>query len=678
MKHKSIKRTIMIVFSVCMAFVALSTATINALEAKGHLEDNIIGKTQQHAKRISSDIESEFMTQVHVVNHMAELYSTSQQSISKEAYTKIMLNWLSNTKNSLGFGFWLEPYAYDPAVKYFGPYAQRVDGKVSAYYGYETDAYNYPTQDWYLMAKNNPDKIMWGKPYFDETLNINMITVARAILENGKFLGVATADYNLDTISHMVDNLKMGENDFSMLLDHEFQIVAGAQHNTLTEDILNTYKQDMITNNNGLKNVTIDGAPYVMIFNRLPQAQWKMVTFMPESEIYAPVQSMLIKALWVTFLALGVSLGVVYVLTSRWIVKPITYVAGILGHIENGNFSTTLPANILEREDEIGTIAKGADSVNETLKRLIGQIQTDANTIKEKTAIAYGDLQTLNASLQEIASTTTEFAASTEETAALTEDMAETSKGINYAVQTIIEDAQQGVNASEEINERAVNTKQHVEQAQKNSNELLTETSEKLKSAIQASKVVSEIETLSNVIMSITDQTNLLALNAAIEAARAGESGRGFAVVADEIRKLAEQSKSAASSIHEVTFDVQSAVKALSQNASALLDYVSNDVMNDYKMIGDVANHYSADAVFVKNMVVSFQNSAHDIEKAIASINEIIDGVAKASEENALGTTDIATHISDNGERAFRLENQMSGIEHNLEEQEHYLKQFII
>ncbi|MHB0948656.1 MAG: methyl-accepting chemotaxis protein [Gemmatimonadaceae bacterium] len=69
-----------------------------------------------------------------------------------------------------------------------------------------------------------------------------------------------------------------------------------------------------------------------------------------------------------------------------------------------------------------------------------------------------------------------------------------------------------------------------------------------------------EIGASVDAIARIARQTNLLALNAAIEAARAGEHGKGFAVVAEEVRKLAEESTTAARQVSATITGVRSRI----------------------------------------------------------------------------------------------------------------------
>ena len=127
-------------------------------------------------------------------------------------------------------------------------------------------------------------------------------------------------------------------------------------------------------------------------------------------------------------------------------------------------------------------------------------------------------------------------------------------------------------------------------------------------SAIEESS--SKIVEIVSLIDGIAFQTNLLALNAAVEAARAGDHGRGFAVVAGEVRGLAQKSAEAAKDI------------------KGLIDETSQRVKNGSLLANQTGETLST------------------IQASIFQVAEMIRDMAKATEEQSEGVTQVNQAIS--------------------------------
>lgn len=137
----------------------------------------------------------------------------------------------------------------------------------------------------------------------------------------------------------------------------------------------------------------------------------------------------------------------------------------------------------------------------------------------------------------------------------------------------------------------------------------------------------------------IATQTNLLALNAAIEAARAGEAGRGFAVVADEIRKLAEQSRTAAKDIVRmtgvVTAQVATSSRAMQSGAArvAEIEGVSRSISEALTTIGNAAGRTRLAAGGVSSAAAANLSAATSAVAGLESIARTAESHAAAAEE---------------------------------------------
>lgn len=350
-----------------------------------------------------------------------------------------------------------------------------------------------------------------------------------------------------------------------------------------------------------------------------------------------------IRTLVILIVSVLVVSAAVTLFISKNITSALTHAMELLTKVAQGDLTNRVPESFVKRKDEIGQLAKAVDQMQRSVSELIGSVQQEASQIEQIVETVNGDVVLLNDEIEGVSATTEELAASMEETAASSEQMTATAQEMEKAVHAMADKSQEGAVKAGEITKRAVETKENVQQAQHKAMAIFHETKDALEKAIEDSKVVEQIDVLSQSIMQITGQTNLLALNAAIEAARAGEAGRGFSVVADEIRKLAEESKETVIEIQNITQKVSAAVTNLSAHSGELLKFMSTDVNQDYETLIDVAERYNDDARYVDGMVTDFSATSQQLLASIQDVISSIDAVAIAAGEGAEGTTDIAT-----------------------------------
>lgn len=337
------------------------------------------------------------------------------------------------------------------------------------------------------------------------------------------------------------------------------------------------------------------------------------------------------------------------VMANKNIAKPAKQASqeleDIVGKLQEGRGDLTQRINS-KSQDEIGELAGGVDKFIDILQVLMLKIQNASVRMKSSVGEISGQIDESNRSAMNVSAATEELAASMEEISATIEQIAKNSSDILGQIQGIRDRANRGV---EEMN----GIKHHAEQMYREalSNKQTTEDAfvqmgETLKTAVEASRSVEQINELTGNILDIASQTNLLALNASIEAARAGEAGKGFAVVADEIRQLADDSRETANNIQTISGIVTDAVTSLSENATGMIDFVNDNIMNDYEKFVQIISQYESDTVEMSNTLSGFAEETVEITGTMDSVNTGIDDISTTLEQSSMGITEVANEAT--------------------------------
>lgn len=343
---------------------------------------------------------------------------------------------------------------------------------------------------------------------------------------------------------------------------------------------------------------------------------------------------------------------------SYKLINSIRGALNIMVHVcdklSSGNFVVhTEPS---QRRDELGDLQRALYYM--TMK--IGDLLKEVSKTTEQMAAAS---QQLNSSSMESANAATSVAQSVADAAAVvvqqqtavtngTDSVASISqsvKSISQETEEVSQEADQAAKKAEAGNlvvEKSVNQIHSVEEKVRTTAQLVDEL------GARSQEIGAIVDTISD----LAGQTNLLALNAAIEAARAGEQGRGFAVVAEEVRKLAEQSATAAQQIADLIGRIQddtskavasmdSGRQAVVQGAESVegLRQVFEEINGLVINVAGKIESMSDSIQHVAGQSSEITNHMEQIDTGAAKVADNMQSISAATEEQSASAQEIAS-----------------------------------
>lgn len=481
-----------------------------------------------------------------------------------------------------------------------------------------------------LAARDYFKKAMHGEEDVSEVVVSKTTGLAIVVIEipvkddSGKVIGMIQRNYNVSTLSDLLvqesddhTRLAVFENNGKLLAHSSIKIESDEDRIDMSEY---AFMKSANAGEKGIGEATIHGEKTLVSYMREPQTGWIVTSLRPYALVEAQAYHETLVLVGMCFVMFILIIAIATVIANKS-VKPILVIDETTTEISNGNLS--LERVPVDSNDELGHVANAFGVMTDNLNNFFHKARKSALSVSESAEDLNRNAQQSALAADQIANSISDFANATANQQTAVSSANDAIHHMREILKVIESDSNGVIDASKFAMKTAENGATTINTAVQSMKALQTsvqQSSEVIKLLGEHSK---EIGNIVETISAIAEQTNLLALNAAIEAARAGEHGRGFAVVAEEVRKLAEQSATAAEEIHRLIFDVQNQTdKAVeSMQVGTTMTQESVDAVND------AGSAFREIVHLIDELSKKISHTTIAIDKANAGNDKIIESV---------------------------------------------------
>ncbi|WP_456451256.1 SpoIIE family protein phosphatase [Hydrogenimonas sp.] len=191
-------------------------------------------------------------------------------------------------------------------------------------------AYDYLHADWYTRVKYS-GRPTWGEPYFDKGGGeVYMSTYSHPIFDlAGRFLGVVTADIELDALARHMDAIADIEDGFVFLVSKKGFLLyhpdAKVRLNQTLFDYARAHRSPSLEEaaaqlrhkRFGIYDVSVDGRNYLLYTMGLPQTTWSVGVMLSREALFAPLTGMRMRMGVITLIGMLLILTMVLIVSRQ-------------------------------------------------------------------------------------------------------------------------------------------------------------------------------------------------------------------------------------------------------------------------------------------------------------------------------------------------------------------------